>query len=115
MASPLPNTNAPASVKYQAIRHSSPGFGPRSPATSQPNHGAIESAVVVLWDGSHAFAISARRPQPRNTHRISFSVHAVTSALATRIRMSSGSLPTVRRPSLTALRAMIAITAAPMP
>src|SRR5713101_9168300 len=46
IARPLPNTKAPASVKYQAIRHNSPGAGPPIPATSQPNQGPSDNAVV---------------------------------------------------------------------
>ena len=54
-------------------------------------------------------------PQSTNSQASSVSVHAVTSAVNAKQIHSSRSRPTVVRTSFTALRATIAITAAPMP
>ena len=112
MASPLPKTNAPASAKYQAMRQSSPTPGPRIPEKSQVG---TSSADKVAGDGRHAFARSATNPQPKKIQMNSFSVQPVTIALTANKAMRTGSLPTVDRASFQALRAMMAMTAAPIP
>src|SRR2546427_10828411 len=112
IASPLPKTNAPASVKYQAMRQSSPSPGPRMPEMSQ---GGMSSADAVPADGRPALASSAAKPQPKKIQMISFSVQPVTTALIANSAMSTGSRPTVARVSLYALRTMTAMTAAPIP
>jgi hypothetical protein len=57
----------------------------------------------------------ATAPETRNNHRTSDSVQAVTMALIPNSVHRSQSRATVSFVSLYALRAMIAITAAPMP
>ena len=96
------------------MRHSSPAPGPCKPVTSQGKNGRTTAAVVALRSWM-VFTPSARAPAPRKIQMISFSVTAVTMPLTAKIPMSSLSRPTVMRMSLTALRAMMAMTAAPMP
>ena len=57
----------------------------------------------------------ATTPESRNTQTISLSVQAVTSALTAKIPHSSQSRASVILTSFTALRAMMAMTAAPIP
>ena len=54
-------------------------------------------------------------PHNRNTQMISDSVQAVTTALAAKMAHRSRSRPSVIRTSFSTLRAMMAITAAPIP
>ena len=58
---------------------------------------------------------SASAPAPTNTHTISDSVQAVATAATANKPQRSASRPRVSRVSLTTLRAMIAMTAAPIP
>ena len=113
MARPLPNTTAPAPVKNQRIfKRTGMVAGPSSPASSQCA-GKIESADVPRQKGVRTSMETT--PDSRNTQTISLSVQAVTSALTAKIPQSSQSRARVIFTSFTALRAMMAMTAAPMP
>ena len=114
IASPLPNTNAPAFAKNTQIVESVAGVaGPPRPLTS---HGrGRQNAAVVATAGRRPRASSAATPEAMKSHTSSDSVQPVTSAFTTNSIQSSGSPATVERVSLYALRAMIAITAAPTP
>ena len=57
----------------------------------------------------------ATTPDSRKTHTISLSVQPVTTALTAKMVQSSRSRPSVIFTSFTALRTMIAMTAAPIP
>ena len=107
MARPLPKTNAPASVKYQAIRQSvSCVAGPERPVKRIGGASGIPRATDPL--GSRRDRTStARIPAPRKTQTISDSVQAVTSAATANSPHRSASLPSVSRVSLKAPRAMI--------
>ncbi len=112
IASPLPKTNAPASVKYQAIFQSTePSAGPCNPVRRS---GQGNTAAVTLPAGGRA-AIAPRTPATRNTPTISVSVIAVTSAEAPKNTHRSFAFPIVAFASFHALRAMIPMTAAPIP
>jgi hypothetical protein len=112
MASPLPKMNAPASANSHAMRPRLPsGAGPCSPVTSQ-GHGATTSVAPARRG---LLATSATTPQRTKSQTSSDSVHAVTRALARKSTHRSQSLPSVLFVSFHALRAMIAMTAAPMP
>ena len=116
MARPLPNTNAPASAKYQPIRHSvSLVAGPARPATSPGGSSTSPRAALGRRANGLARTTSASAPAPTNTQTISDSVQAVTSAATANRLQSSTSRPRVSRVNFTALRAMMAMTAAPMP
>src|SRR4051812_14909646 len=116
MARPLPNTNAPASAKYQKTFHNvAPDAGPCSPVSSQGGSGASARAPARPSRPGGALTSSATTPEATNTQTISDSVQAVTTALTPNRAASSQSLPTVMRTSLQALRAMMAMTAAPTP
>ena len=65
IARPLPKTNAPASVKYQAILHkvAADAGGPSSPARI-PGTKPTESAVRVVAARSRAPGEDGERPRP---------------------------------------------------
>src|SRR5688500_1114362 len=112
MASPLPNTNAPASAKYQPIVARVPAVaGPWMPVRLQS--GSTTAADPVKVGG--AFTSMARSPAPTNNHTISDSVQAVTSALTAKIAHINRSLLRLIFVSFHALRATMAITAEPTP
>jgi len=69
----------------------------------------------VAAEGRQALARSATKPQPKKIQMISFSVQPVMIPLIANNAVRTGSFPTVARASLYALRAMMAITAAPIP
>ncbi len=84
-----------------------------SPVTS---HGAItESAAGGRWRRGGAFTSTAMTPLARKTQTISDSVQAVTTVLTPNSTHNSASFASVIRTSFTALRPMIAMTAAPIP
>jgi hypothetical protein len=113
MARPLPNTNAPASVKYHAMRHRvSPAAGPWRPVTSPAGNATPRADALGV---PMPLAKTAIAPAARNTHTISDSVHAVTIADTAASAHRRRSRPRVIRVSFAALRAMTAITAAPTP
>src|SRR2546428_13162854 len=78
IASPLPKTNAPASVKYQAIRQSSPSPGPRIPEISQVVTSRAES---VAAEGRQALARSATKPPTKKIQLNSSLVQPVLNPL----------------------------------
>src|SRR5206468_1635433 len=115
IASPLPNTNRPAPAKYSRIFHSTPTeAGPPS---------AVRSRGPVDRKATAGAATAVRRsctttgtsPHNRNTQMISDSVQAVTRALTVNRSQRSLSRPSVMRTSFRTLRAMMAMTEAPIP
>ncbi len=116
MASPLPKTTAPAPMKKTRIFHSTGRVaGPSSPATNQCG-GTKSIAVVRNRSQLGGVRISiAATPAARKIQRISFSVQPVTIALTMKMIQSRRSRARVSFTSLVALRAMMAITAAPIP
>jgi hypothetical protein len=76
------------------------------------NQKAVPDGIFPL-DG--ALTIIETSPQSRNSHTISDSFQAVVTASAANSAHSNQSFFSVLRMSLYALRAMIAITAAPTP
>ena len=113
MASPLPKTTAPAAVKNQRIFHRSGSVaGPPSPASSQC--GGTRAAAAPGQRNGVRTSITPT-PERRKIQRISFSVQPVTTALMRKTSQRSRSRASVILSSLTALRAITAITAAPIP
>jgi hypothetical protein len=115
IARPLPNTKAPASVKYQPIRQSVSGVAGAARPVIRTGGSAIAPSTGERPRSSGERTRTASSPAPRKTHRTSDSVQAVTIAAIENSPHSRMSRPSVRRVSFTALRAMTAITAAPMP
>src|SRR6266496_3447736 len=116
IASPLPNTNSPAAAKYQNTFQSTPtDTAPVRPDVSHAGHGATSSALVGIAGRARARESRGTNPDATNTQMISVAVQAVTMRLTANSPHSSGSCPSVARASFAALRAMIAITAAPTP
>src|SRR4051812_8342020 len=114
MASPLPNTNAPASAKYQAIFHKvASTAGPAKPVIDHAGSGMSSSAASAAPRLGAALINSATTPLATNNHMTSDSVQAVTTALVANSTHNRGSRASVSFVSLCTLRAMIAITAAP--
>ncbi len=112
IARPLPKTKAPASAKYHAMRQSVlASAGPCSPLTRSGQ--GITRAARARCAGSRRSRYVT--PAARKSQTISDSVHAVTAALARKRTHSATSRSSVLRASFQALRAMIAMTAAPMP
>src|SRR6185369_2509323 len=92
MASPLPNTNVPASAKQDAMRQrTDAGASPCTPVSSH-GQGTSTSAEDAV---DRPRASSATTPQSTNSHTTSDSVHAVTNALTRNSAHSSQSLPSV--------------------
>ena len=91
--------------------------------TAAPVVPAVASTVSIPGGNKSAIGtlrlrdrtISATTPEARNSQMISDSVQAVVSALTPNSAHSSRSFPRVSFTSLSALRAMMAMTAAPMP
>ena len=84
------------------------------------------AGAVVLWisvaseperreNTGGAFTIMVATPQSTNSQTFSDAVHAVTSAITPKMAHRKQSLRRVDFTSLTALRRMMAITAAPIP
>ena len=115
MARPLPNTNAPASAKYQVIHNVAELAGPCSPLTHHASHGATDNGRQARRNCGPVRTSGTTKPHSRKIQTISDSVQAVTMALTANSSHRSQSCDKVMRVSLTALRAIIAITAAPMP
>ena len=116
MARPLPKTNAPASAKKRSILISvPPDATPCSPVTKTFAQGANDRAAVALLRRGGAFTIKATAPLRRKTQTTSRAVHAVTRVFKAKRLQRSQSFASVIRTSFTALRATMAITAAPMP
>src|SRR5262245_48003742 len=110
MASPLPNTNAPASTKYHPNVHNVPAAaGPARPEIDQAGSGSMPSVLVAFTHFGGALAHMATKPLPKNNQMISDSVHAVTSALRPNNPQSKRSRAKVSLTSLNTLRAMMAI------
>src|SRR5207253_7728218 len=104
---------APAAAKYQPIVHSVPASAePASPETDQAGR-AITPSAAAPPDFGRALIAIATTPLPRNSQKISDSVQPVTTAETPNSPQRSGSRASVIFASLNALRAMIAITAAP--
>src|SRR6266851_2800563 len=113
IARPLPNTTAPAPVKNQRIfNRTGMVAGPSRPASS---HCVGKIARVEAPRQNGVRTSMATTPESRKTHTISLSVQPVTSALMAKIAHRSQSRARVILTSFTALRAMIAMTAAPIP
>src|SRR5437016_2310722 len=116
IASPLPNTNSPAAAKYANTFQSTPTDAtPVRPDVSHAGHGATSNALLASDGRTRARASSGMNPEATKTQTISLAVQAVTATLTANSPQSNRSRPSVARASFAALRAMIAITAAPMP
>src|SRR5688500_17392211 len=116
MASPLPKTNAPASAKYHAIVHNVPPVAaPARPVIAQSGSGDTANIVLPAPNFGGALMRTVRMPQPRKIQTISDSVQAVTRPLTPKIDQSNQSFDSVIFPSFHTLRAMMAMTAAPIP
>ena len=90
MASPLPNTNAPAFAKKIRIWASSSGVA----ATAR------HADAGRLSHAGGAWATIATTPASRNSHRISDSVHAVATASTAKMTHCSRSFAIVSFASL---------------
>src|SRR5436190_6749403 len=116
IASPLPNTNSPAAAKYANTFQSIPtDAAPVRPAVSHPGHNATSSVLVGSGGRARARTSRGMSPKATKTQMISLAVHAVTMRLTAKSPQSSRSRSSVRRASLAALHAIIAMTAAPIP
>ena len=116
MARPLPKTTAPADVKNQRIFHrTGPVAAPSSPANNQCGGAMSIAAPRRRSQPGGVRTTIAAIPPARKIQRISCSVHPVTTPLTAKMTHNSRSRPSVSFTSLVALRAMIAMTAAPMP
>lgn len=81
MASPLPKTNKPAPAKYQTIvQRVTPDAGPANPKATA-GQGAMTGTLPGARLGGPARTSIATTPHAMNTHTISDSAQAVTSAL----------------------------------
>ena len=115
IASPLPKTNSPAPAKYTRIFQSTPSdVGPPS-AVASPGTAGMHARARDAGALSRPRRSIGTSPHNRKTQMISDSVQAVTSALAVKSTQSNRSRPSVIRTSFRTLRAMMAITAAPIP
>ena len=116
MASPLPNTNAPALAKYQTIVASSRRVGGAVQPGEQPRRqheasAAGRAAARPPRASEHDAARSATMSQTSSR-----SVHGRHERRSpTTTPQSSGPARASSATSLYALRAMMAMTAAPMP
>ena len=121
MASPLPNTKAPAFVKNHKICASPVAVAAAAAGgTAIPVSGT--SAGSVRPDPAHesrrrggACSSSTTTPHRMNKLPTSVSLHAVTAAISPATAQSRRSRPIVRRISFQADRTMIPMTAAPTP
>src|SRR4029453_7431424 len=114
IARPLPKTKAPALAKNQPMVQSVCGAaGPPRPVVSQAQ-GSTAGATAAARDRKPR-ARHERPPAATKSQTSSDSVQAVTRALAPKSAHSNGSRPTVEADSFQALRATMAITAAPTP
>src|SRR5215471_5072355 len=86
-----------------------------SPAGAPVKMNGNHAAVVLAPQRGGKRTTSATTPLPRKSQTISDSVQAVATALAVNSAHSRRSRAIVIRTSLTALRAMMAMTAAPTP
>ncbi len=110
IASPLPNTNAPASAKNQVMRTSAlePAIplrpvrsqlaGPSAKAASQTL--GISGRIRAEARAGRLRASTTTIPESRNSHAISLSVQPVTTALVANTAHRSRSALSVRRTSL---------------
>src|SRR5215211_6309679 len=93
MASPLPNTNAPALVKNQAICHSRCPISSADSGVAANSGNARDSAEPLpLSQRGGAFASHVTSPATMNRGTNSDSVTMVTAALTKQINQSSQSL-----------------------
>ena len=101
IARPLPNTNAPASAKYQRDRpeRRSSAAGPCRPV-SEPRRQRARAPRAARGRGRRARRAARRRPRARKTQTISDSVQAVTTALTAKSAQSRRSAPSVSASSL---------------
>src|SRR5206468_12402557 len=112
---PLPNTNAPAFKKKKKRFHKTPvEAAPCRPVSSQPKPPMDRETRLDPSDGV-ALTTTDITPQRTNNHTISEPVHTVVVATLAKMSQRNRSLPNVFRARRSALWAMIAITAAPMP
>src|SRR4051812_48359036 len=116
MARPLPKTNAPASAKNQPIFQSVPAVAsPWTPLSIQlqSDHGA--TANIPAEPLGMDLTALATTPLSTNSQMASDSLQAVTSALSMKMPHSRRSPASVSFSSFCTLRAMMEMTAAPIP
>src|SRR4051812_48845741 len=117
MARPLPNTNRPADAKYTNTVPTTGNAGASWTAAVHPPASGDASNTDDNEPCDHRGTLAAIEitPQGRNSHTTSDSRHAVTAAVIAKRDQSNRSRPNDDFVSLMALRATIAMTAAPIP